>query len=45
MTFKNEQEEFHPVSKRDEYMQFHEFVQLWILTVRHDGHLMFLSLA
>lgn len=45
MTFKDEQEEFPPVSKRDAYMQLHAFVSVQILNVRCHGHLIFLILA
>lgn len=44
MTFKDEQE-FPPVSKRNEYMQLHAFVSGQTLTVRHRGHHIFLILA
>lgn len=44
MTFKDEQE-FPPVSKRNEYMQLHAFVSGQTLTVRHCGHHIFLILA
>lgn len=45
MTFKDEQEEFPPVSKRNEYMQLHAFLSGQTLIIRYHGHHTFLILA
>ena len=45
MTFKGEQEEFPPVSERDEYMQLYAFISVQILKVGRHGHLIFLFLS